>query len=140
MLGNIVTELREANGWTMQELAERVQAAGAANVRYQHIQQLETKPNTSPRYIVELAAAFSKSVEELRNWMPGMAALGHHGGEAAHQIREDAPSFRAQPYSPAEMQLIAHFRQCSETERKALSILASSAAENHTRQHRPKAR
>src|SRR5690242_1623650 len=65
MLGQTVAQLRTANGWSMQELAARVRQAGARNVQYQHIQQLESKPAMSPRYVVELAAAFGKTVEEL---------------------------------------------------------------------------
>lgn len=45
---------------TLEEVAEAVRRAGAPNVKYQHIQQL-----------VELAAVFNMTVEQLLAWRPG---------------------------------------------------------------------
>lgn len=90
-LGEIVLALREANGWSQSDLADRVRACGAQNVQYQHIQNLERAPAMSPRYIVELARAFGKTVEELRNWRHGQAIFG--SGDPKAVLREDGAMY-----------------------------------------------
>lgn len=79
-LGNIVAALREATGWGTPEVARRATACGHKRVSYQQIQQLEEKPDRSPSYLPQLAAAFGKTVEELLAWRPGMPAEGPNSG------------------------------------------------------------
>lgn len=87
-LGEIVKSLREAEGWGTPELAKRVVRAGGAKVSYQNIQQLENKPDTKPGYLIPLAKAFGKTVEELYLWRPGMRTIGPNVSPKA--VREPA--------------------------------------------------
>lgn len=75
LLGDIEKALRTKMGWGTPEVARRA-SRGGQPVKYQNIQQLEAKPDTSPRYLPGLAAAFEKSVDDLLAWRPGMPALG----------------------------------------------------------------
>lgn len=74
-LGDIVKALRALNGWGTPEVARRASEHGE-RVAYQKIQQLEAKPDTSPGYLPQLAAAFEKSIDDLISWQPGMPHLG----------------------------------------------------------------
>lgn len=91
-LGEIVAKLRTANNWGTPELARRATACGDKKVSYQTIQQLEEKPDTSPRSLPQLAGAFGKTVEELLAWRPGMPPFGPNTGKpapiAAYEVRE----------------------------------------------------
>jgi hypothetical protein len=64
LIGEITRGLMEAHGLGVEALAARVRAAGAPNVKYQHIQQLLDTPTRRPRYMLELARAFGMSVEQ----------------------------------------------------------------------------
>ena len=87
--GEKVTWLRAARGWTLEETAERVRDQGAKQVKYQHIQQLEQFPKRSPRFLLELAAAFGMTAEEFRRWTPPVEG----SGGAANMAREAAPAY-----------------------------------------------
>lgn len=112
-LGDIVSALRTENGWTLQELAANIRRQGATNVKHQHLQQLESKPYTSPRYIVELAGAFGKSVEELRTWERGLPYYGPHDLQSAH-VRDAAVGnyVVAAQLTDIEKRLLADYRAC----------------------------
>lgn len=75
-LGEIVSKLREANGWGTPALARRIKKFGFPKIEAASIQQLEGKPDTRPRYLTGLASAFEKTVEDLYAWRPGMPILG----------------------------------------------------------------
>lgn len=144
MLGEIVAKLREANGWSMKDLALRVQRSGATNVQYQHIQQLEKNPSTSPRYIVELAVAFGKSVEDLRSWLEGMPAFGPNDGHDAgdSEVREPVrPAYAdKQGLEPLEQELIDSYRACLPEIQLALRSLAAASAKQKATRHARRAR
>lgn len=125
MLGKIVTRLRVGNGWSMQDLAARVRHVGAKNVRYQHIQNLENKPNTSPRYLFELAAAFGKTVEELRSWHDGLPVFGPH---APGTVAEAAPTYPRSIVSADELDLLEHYRSCRDEMKRAIRNVAAAGA------------
>lgn len=74
-LGDIVKALRSLNGWGTPEVARRASVHGE-KVAYQKIQQLEAKPDTSPGYLPQLAAAFDKSIDDLLSWCPGLPSFG----------------------------------------------------------------
>lgn len=125
-LGEIVRLLRQRNGWTLEELAGKVRRAGAKNVRHQHLQQLEARPNTSPRYIVELAMAFEKSVEELRSWEPGQPELGPSADFVG--VRDEPTPYRpAMDLSEQERRLVLDHRQCSKDVQDAVLVILSAA-------------
>jgi len=71
LTGEKVAAIRALLDWTYAQTAAAVRAHGAKNVRYQHIQQLEENPTRSPRYLLELAAAFGMTAEQFRAWTPG---------------------------------------------------------------------
>lgn len=132
MLGETVAALRVANNWSLQELAARVNQAGAQNVRYQHIQQLESKPDTSPRYLVELARAFGKTVEELRQWDEGMPPYGPHDTQRKPLfIREpEAPVFSRRPsLDEQEEAMMENFRACTPEVQNALRLVIAASAD-----------
>jgi len=125
-LGEIVLALREANGWTQGDLADRVRACGAQKVQYQHIQNLERSPAMSPRYIVELARAFGKTVEELRNWRQGQPIFG--SGDAKAVLREEGGRYHVSyEMSGRERLLVEAYRRCDEKTQLALLQLAKAA-------------
>lgn len=64
LIGDITRLLMDAHGLNLETVASRVRSAGAANVKYQHIQQLLDIPTRRPRYLPELARAFGLTVEE----------------------------------------------------------------------------
>lgn len=108
-------------------------------MKYQHIQNLETKPDLSPRYLPELAAAFGKTVEELRYWKEGDPVLGPHKGAGAavgkllgraFDIADSAkgPYDPLAPYSDAEKSLIGDFRKCSPEAQSAIRTLLQTLA------------
>lgn len=132
LLGETVAQLRAANRWSLQDLAARVRQQGARSVKYQHIQNLENKPDLSPRYLPELAAAFGKTVEELRTWEDGDPALGHHpgpgAGNAVGRLLDRAYRIADEPYvspeySDDEKSLIADFRACPAEAQQAIRTL-----------------
>lgn len=94
-LGEIVKELRTRNSLTLKALAERVKKAGGKTVPWQSLQQLELKPDTSPRFLPALAAAFGKTVEELLAWRPGMPELGSNSGQRIADPEELSPGLMA---------------------------------------------
>lgn len=131
-LGENVSALRAGNRWTLSELANRVRRAGAPKVQHQHLQQLESKPHTHPRYIVELAAAFGKTVEDLHDWEPGMPM---YGPNSAHSHQPRVADTRegyvvAQSGSPSadESELLSAYRSCPPSVREALHTLARAGA------------
>jgi len=133
-LGEIVSALRTANGWTLDELASLVRRAGAKNVKHQHLQQLESKPHTRPRYIIELAAAFGKSVEELRAWHPNMPQYGHHD-QSAHGVRDASPSYNLTDHlSKEELTMLTDYRSCTDEVQAAMRVMLH--ASRKSRQHR----
>lgn len=79
LIGERVAALMAENGWTFAEVARRVQAAGARNVRYQHIQQLVSHPNRRPAFLVELASAFGMTAEQFMGRKPPAHAHGKGG-------------------------------------------------------------
>lgn len=137
-LGENIAALRAANGWTLQELAANVRRCGAAKVQHQHLQQLEAKPNTRPRYLIELACAFGKTVEELRVWQPGMPHYGPNGApRSVSHVRELA----SPPYMPQisadEQRLLDVYRQCNgEVQQAVLTLIRAT----HSNRPPPKPR
>lgn len=124
-LGEIVLALRTANGWSQQQLAANITRVLGKKVNWQSIQQLEAKPNTRPRYIIELAGAFGKTVEELRAWRPGMPNYGGNRASAGRISDVPAATYAAtQP--PDEAALLDDYRQCSESTQKALRVMAAN--------------
>ena len=91
MLGDIVKALRESNGWGTPEVARRASKHGPTPVSYQKIQQLEAKPDTSPGYLPQLAAAFQKSIDDLLSWRPGMPTMGPNSSPETVVIATDGP-------------------------------------------------
>ena len=71
MLGPKIEALMRLKDWNLEQTAEAVRAQGAANVKYQYIQQLLDNPNRVPRYLIELAAAFGMTAEQLKEWKIG---------------------------------------------------------------------
>lgn len=70
-IGKILEALMRETGLNLTQVAERVRAQGAENVRYQHIQGLVDFPNRVPRYLPQLARAFGMTVEQLLMYQPG---------------------------------------------------------------------
>ena len=118
--------LRQRNGWTLEELAAKVRRAGAKNVRHQHLQQLEARPNTSPRYIIELAMAFEKSVEELRAWEPGQPELGPKSAFAG--IRDEPTPYKpSMELSEEERRMVLDHRECTRDVQAAILVILKAA-------------
>jgi transcriptional regulator with XRE-family HTH domain len=123
-LGTTVAALRAENGWTQQELARRITRAGTTVVRYQSVQQLENTPHMRPRYLIQLATAFGKTVEELQNWAPGMPKYGPN--VRAHGVREPKPDeYSGVSLTEDEIALLDDYRACNKRARDALRVLAS---------------
>ena len=96
LIGDITKGLMDAHGLGVEALAARVRAAGAPNVKYQHIQQLLDIPTSRPRYLPELAKAFGLTVEQFLQWDGGAA----NGSLAAYPVQSqslqlDAPTLAA---------------------------------------------
>ena len=89
-IGEKVQALITSKGWSLEEVAARVRAAGATNVKYQHIQQLLEFPNRKPRYLLELAAAFGMTGEEVMAWTPA-GAEAHESEQARSHLRPIVP-------------------------------------------------
>lgn len=83
--GEKVSALMSARGWGYAETAAAVRAQGARTVKYQHIQQLVLHPTRSPRYLLELAAAFGMTAEQFRAWTPGK---GNSKGQRADTMEK----------------------------------------------------
>jgi len=138
-LGENIAALRAANGWTLQELAANVRRCGAPKVQHQHLQQLEAKPNTRPRYLIELACAFGKTVEELRAWVPGMPVYGPHATDSrpAFAVRDPAGEYGF-PMAADERRLIDLYRDCGNEVRKAVLVMMDAAGESRTPRGKPR--
>ena len=97
LIGEITRGLMEAHGLGVEALAARVRAAGAPNVKYQHIQQLLDTPTRRPRYIPELARAFGMSVEQFLTWDKGepLCALSAPRSAQSQPVQHDAPTLAA---------------------------------------------
>jgi hypothetical protein len=96
LIGDITKGLMDAHGLGVEALAARVRAAGAPNVKYQHLQQLLETPTRRPRYLPELAKAFGLTVEQFLQWNGGDAS----GSIAASTVQSqtlqlDAPTLAA---------------------------------------------
>jgi len=96
LIGDITKGLMDAHGLGVEALAARVRAAGAPNVKYQHLQQLLDIPTRRPRYLPELAKAFGLTVEQFLQWDGGAA----NGSLAAYPVQSqslqlDAPTLAA---------------------------------------------
>ncbi|HHA2747831.1 TPA: hypothetical protein ACOEQV_000199 [Stenotrophomonas maltophilia] len=97
LIGEITRGLMEAHGLGVEALAARVRAAGAPNVKYQHIQQLLDTPTRRPRYMVELARAFGMSVEQFLSWHKDepLNALSTPRAAQSQPVQLDAPTLAA---------------------------------------------
>lgn len=88
----------QAHGLGLETLAARVRAAGAPNVKYQHLQQLLDIPTRRPRYLPELARAFGLSVEQFLAWN-GVNADDHlplpSANAQSQSVQLDAPTLAA---------------------------------------------
>lgn len=127
-LGENIAALRAANGWTLQELAANVRRCGAPKVQHQHLQQLEAKPNTRPRYLIELACAFGKTVEELRAWQSGMPHYGpNNSARSVPRVEEGGVHAYLPLLTPDEQSLIDAYRQCNDDVQKAALTLIHAA-------------
>lgn len=131
-LGEIAAALRAANGWTLKDLAVQIRRAGASNVKHQHLQQLESKPQMRPRYVIELASAFGKSVEDFLSWEPGQPIYGPNRSTPQFDGIADSPSttYPAQQprLSASEQDILEAFRACSAATQKALLTIARDIA------------
>ena len=67
----ILAALIDEEGLTLQATAARVRAAGAPNVKYQHLQHLLNGGKRPPVFLPQLAKAFGMSTEEFLAWRPG---------------------------------------------------------------------
>lgn len=92
LIGERVAALMAENGWSYAEVARRVQAEGARNVRYQHIQQLVEHPTRRPAFLVELAAAFGMSAEQFIGRKSQMHVHGKDGVNVATSASQPARS------------------------------------------------
>lgn len=98
-------------------------------MQFQHIQNLEKKPNLSPRYLPELAAAFGKTVEELREWKDGDPVFGHHKNVRLLHLAEERGRYGDTPsYTAEEITLITHYRACAPETQKAIRTLMRGLA------------
>lgn len=90
LIGERVAELMAENDWSFAEVARRVQAEGARNVRYQHIQQLVEHPTRRPGFLVELAAAFGMTAEQFMGRKPALHIHGKDGVNVAGSVSQPA--------------------------------------------------
>lgn len=93
LIGEITRLLMDARGLNLEALAARVRAAGAPNVKYQHIQQLLDIPTRRPRFLPELARAFGMNVEEFLS----VDAASVHEAPSRHDARGAGESQPLQP-------------------------------------------
>jgi transcriptional regulator with XRE-family HTH domain len=66
-IGKRVAKWRAARGWSQTELAERLNLAGAKNVRQAHITQLESEETQRPRYLTALARVLGLNLPYLEH-------------------------------------------------------------------------
>ncbi|MBA0362752.1 hypothetical protein [Stenotrophomonas maltophilia] len=96
LIGDITKGLMDAHGLGVEALAARVRAAGAPNVKYQHLQQLLEIPTRRPRYLPELAKAFGLTVEQFLQWdgATGNGSLATQSVQS-QSLQLDAPTLAA---------------------------------------------